>query len=91
MDSHGGKPEPVDPDQALRLLELELIQQRAARQMAGTPYRGLRAASFLFLFAIVLGTALAVYYLFFSGRLEEMRAQRHAQPTPSANAAADTP
>ena len=91
MDSNGGKPEPADPETALRLLELELIQQRAARQMAGTPYRGLRAASFLFLFAVLLGAALAAYYFFFSGRLEELRAQRNAQPTPSANATARHP
>ena len=91
MDSNGGKPEPADPEKAIRALELEMMQQRAARQMAGTPYRGLRAASFLFLFAVVLGAALAVYYLFFSGHLEEMRARNSAQPSPSANAMSRTP
>jgi flagellar basal body-associated protein FliL len=91
MDSNGGKPEPADPEQALRLLELEMLQQRAARQMAGTPYRGLRAVSFLFLFVVLLGAALAAYYLFFSGHLEEMRARNNSQPSPSANAMSRTP
>ena len=91
MDSTGGKPEPADPEQAVRLLELELMQERAARQMAGTPYRGLRAASFLFLFAVLLGAAFAAYYLFFSGHLDEMRARNTPQPSPSANARSHTP
>lgn len=91
MDSNGGKPEPTDPDKAIRLLEFELMQQRAARQMAGTPYRGLRAVSFLFLFAVLLGAALAAYYIFFSGRLEEMRARNSSQASPSANTTSSTP
>ncbi len=89
MDSNGGKPEPADPEHAMRLLELELMQKRMARQVAGTPYRGLRAVSFLFLFAVLLGAALAAYYLFFSGRLEEMRARNNSQP--STNMTSDTP
>lgn len=91
MDSNGGKPEPADPDKAMRLLELEMLQQRAARQMAGTPYRGLRAVSFLFLFAVLLGAALAGYYLFFSGHLDEMRARNTPQPSPGPNAMSSTP
>jgi hypothetical protein len=91
MDSNGGKPEPADPENTLRMLELELMQQRAARQMAGTPYRGLRAASFLFLFVVILGALFAAYYLFFSGRLEEMRARNSPQPNPSASAMSRAP
>lgn len=91
MDSHGGKPEPTDPDKAMRLLEFELMQQRAARQMAGTPHRGLRAVSFLFLFAVLLGAALAAYYIFFSGRLDEMRGRNGSQLSPSANTTPGTP
>ena len=50
MNSSGdGKPEPVDPETVVRMLELELMQKRAARQMAGRPLSGLRAASFAFL------------------------------------------
>jgi hypothetical protein len=91
MDSHGGKPEPVDPENAMRMLELELLQQRAARQMAGTPYRGLRAASFLFLFVVILAALAAAYYVFFSGHLEEMRARNSPQPSPSAEASSRAP
>lgn len=91
MDSYGGKPEPADPETAVRLLELEMLKQRAARQMAGTPYRGLRAVSFLFLFIVLLAAALAAYYLFFSGHLEEMRARNVPQPSPSANAMSRAP
>jgi len=83
-----GKPEPNDPDQALRLLELELAQSRAARQQAGSPYRGFRLASFVFLFAVLLGAVLAFYYVFVSGGLDEMRSRGAARPaaTPSAHA-----
>jgi flagellar basal body-associated protein FliL len=91
MDSNGGKPEPADPENALRMLELELMQQRAARQMAGTPYRGLRVVSFLFLFVVIMAALAAAYYLFFSGHLEEMRAHNNPQPSPSANAMSRTP
>ena len=84
MNSHGdGKHEPVDPENAVRLLELELIRQRAARQQAGAPYRGVRAAGFIFLFVVVLGALLAFYYAFYSGGLDEFRARNPPKPTPS--------
>jgi hypothetical protein len=83
MNSNGGKHEPVDPEDAERMLEIELMRQRAARQVAGSPYRGLRAASFIFLFAIILGALLALYYLVSSGRLDELRARNAPKPSPS--------
>lgn len=92
MNSNGGgKPEPVDPETAVRLLELELMQKRAARQMAGRRWGGLRAASFIFLFAVILGALLAVYFLFSSGRLDELRSRDGPQPNPSATASSRTP
>ena len=85
MNSNGdGKPEPADPENAVRMLELELMQQRTARQQAGAPYRGLRDASFIFLFVVILGALLAFYYVFISGGLDEFRARNAAQPSPSA-------
>ena len=83
-----GKPEPNDPDQVLRLLEIELAQTRATRQRAGTPYRGFRLASFVFLFAVIIGVALAFYYVFVAGGLDELRTRNSARPTapPSAHA-----
>jgi hypothetical protein len=85
MNSTGhGKPEPANPEDAVRLLELELMQQRAVRQHAGTPYRGLRAASLFFLFAVVVGALLAFYYVFYSGGLDEYRSRNApAAQTPS--------
>lgn len=83
-----GKPEPNDPDQVLRLLEIELAQTRATRQRAGTPYRGFRLASFVFLFAVIIGAALAFYYVFVAGGLDDIRTRNSARPTatPSAHA-----
>jgi hypothetical protein len=84
MNSNGdGKPEPADPENAVRMLELELMRQRATRQHAGAPYRGLRTVSFVFFFAVVLGALLAFYYVFVSGGLDELRARSAAKPTPS--------
>ena len=90
MNPHGdGKPEAKDPDQVLRLLELELAQSRAKREGAGSPYRGFRMASFIFLFAVVVGALFAFYYLFISGGLDEFRS--HGAARPAATPAAHTP
>ena len=84
MNSKGdGKPEPADPDSAMRLLELELMQQRMARDRAGTPYRGLKIVSLIFFFVMVAGGLLAFYYVFVAGGLEEFRARSATQPTAS--------
>jgi hypothetical protein len=91
MNSNDGKPEPADPDNAVRMLEFELMRQRAARQVAGSPYRGLRAASFIFLFAVILGVLLTLYYLVSSGRLDELRARHAAKPSPSLAPPSSTP
>ena len=85
MNSNGeSKPEPADPEMLLRMVELEMMQKRAARQQASARRNSWRAASFLFLFIVVLGALLAFYFLFSSGRLEEMRSHNgpHATPTP---------
>jgi len=89
MNPHGNsKPEPSDSDQVMRLVELELAQRRIALQQARSPYRGFRLASFVFLFAVLLGIGLAFYYVFYSGSLDEIRARKSARPTvtPSAHA-----
>jgi hypothetical protein len=82
-----GKPEPSDPDQLLRLIDLELAQKRLQRKRSPTPFRSFRLASFIFLFAVILGVALAFYYVFYSGGLDEIRsrgAHPTASPSPSA-------
>ena len=87
MNPHGdGKPEPSDPDQVLRLLELELAQRRVALQHARSPYRAFRLASFIFLFAVMIGVALAFYYVFFSGGLDDYRTRSGARPTATPSA-----
>ena len=82
MNPHGdGKPEPNDPDQVLKLIDIELAQKRAARERAPSPFRGFRMASFIFLFAVILGVVLAFYYVFVSGGLDEMRSRNQSKPT----------
>jgi hypothetical protein len=83
-----GKPEPADPENAVRLLELELMRQRTARQQGGTPYRGLRAASLMFLFVVILGVLLVFYYVFYAGGLDEFRSRNPAEASPSATSPA---
>ena len=88
MNPHSdGKSEPNDPDQLLRLIDIELAQKRAARQQARSPFRAFRLASFIFLFAVILGIALAFYYVFYSGGLDEIRSknQAPASATPSSS------
>jgi hypothetical protein len=82
MNPHGkSKPEQTDSDQLMRLVELELAQRRVALQQARSPYRGFRLASFVFLFAVLLGVLLAFYYVFYSGGLDEIRTRKSARPT----------
>lgn len=91
MEPQGSKQEPVDPDAAERLLELELIKARAARQQAQARYRGLRTASFVFIFFVLLGTLLAFYYLFFLNGLDRVRRLNGSQPSPVPTATSDDP
>lgn len=89
MNPHGdSKPEPADPDPMVRMLELELAQRRAALRNARSPYRAFRLASILFLLAVIIGAALAFYFVFYSGGLDEIRARQSA---PKATPAAHTP
>jgi hypothetical protein len=78
-----GKPESPDPEQLVRMLEIELAQKRAVRQRAGSPFRGFRMASFVFLAAVILGALVAFYYVFLSGGLEQLRTQKETAPTAS--------
>jgi hypothetical protein len=84
-----GKPESPDPEQLVRLLEIELAQKRAVRQRAGSPFRGFRMASFVFLAAVILGALVAFYYVFLSGGLESLRTRK--ETAPAAPSASSTP
>lgn len=87
MNPHGnGKPEPIDPEHMLRMLEIEMMQQRALRKQASSRRNSLRVASFFFLFVVILGAAVAAYFAFTSGRVDDLRARNEAilSPTPAA-------
>lgn len=84
MNPHGdGKPEPVDPEHTLRMLEIEMMQQRARRKEASARRGSLRALSFLFLFLVMVGAAAAAYLAFTSGRVDELRTRSHTLPSPT--------
>jgi hypothetical protein len=84
MNRHGnGKPEPIDPEQMLRMLDLELMQKRALRKQASARRSNLRALSFFFLFVVIFGAAVAAYFAFTSGRLDELRAGQNPTSTPT--------
>ena len=84
MNPHGnGKPEPVDPEHMLRMLEVEMMQQRALRQQASARRSSLRTLSFLFLFLVILGAAGAAYFAFTSGRVDDLRARSNSASSPT--------
>ncbi|MFL6588567.1 MAG: hypothetical protein ACJ8M4_00170 [Chthoniobacterales bacterium] len=82
-----GKPEPADPDQLLRMLDVELMQQRVARQQIAARRKNRRALSILFLLVILGGAAVAAYFAFATGRVDDLRARNSltdtATPTPT--------
>jgi hypothetical protein len=80
------KPEPdeMDPAKLAQLLEIELMQKRAAWQRSRSGIRNLRVLSFLFLFLVIIGALAAFYLLFTPERVSELKAGHDASPTPSA-------
>jgi hypothetical protein len=73
------KPKSPDPEELARLLEIELIQKRAAWNQAAARHRAIRMASFAFLFFIIVA-ALFVYFFVFS----DLSGNRPApNPTPA--------
>ena len=85
MNPHGDrKPEPIDPEQMLRMLDIELMQKRALRKQASARRTSMRIVSFFFLFVVILGAAVAAYFAFTSGRADDLRARQNmtSSPTP---------
>jgi hypothetical protein len=68
MHPADGKQEPsdIDPEKLSKLLEIELLQKRAAWQRSAARHRTLRAVAFLFLLVVIAG-AIAAYF-FVMGR-----------------------
>jgi hypothetical protein len=80
-DPAGSKPNPIDPDNLARLLELELIQKRASWKQAGERHRTIRAAGFVFLFVLIVGCLVAGYFAFM--RMNESRPNQPSAVTSS--------
>lgn len=53
----------TDPDQLMKLLEIELMQKRAGWQQAKARRSSYRTMSFLFLFAVIVAAFLAYFFL----------------------------
>jgi hypothetical protein len=88
MNPHGnGKPEPIDPEHLLRMLDVEMIQQRAIWKQAAARRKSLRAVSFLFLFIVMLGALLAAYFAFSFGWMDDRPARHNTAPSPTPDVA----
>jgi hypothetical protein len=77
MPADDGKSKSVNSDELARLLDIELIQKRAAWKEAGARHRAIRMASFAFLFLIIMA-ALLVYFFVFSDLSENRNAPKTA-------------
>ena len=89
MDPLASKQEPVDPEDAERILELELMRARAAREQTRSRYRGLRTASFVFIFFILLGILFVFYYFFYLGGFDRARELKRSQSSPAPTVSSD--
>lgn len=67
----------TDADQLTKLLDLELAQKRQNWKQAGQRAKSVRAASFFFLFLLIVGCLVGGYFVFM--RINEGR----ANPAPS--------
>lgn len=86
MHHTDGKPEPseTDPEVLARLLEIELMQKRAAWQRATAQRNTVRALAFLFLFVVIAG-AIAAYFFFFADSRTKSTHEEPAVKSSSAN------
>lgn len=81
IPADNGKPKSTDPQELARLLEIELIQKRAAWKQAAARHRTIRMASFAFLFIVIMA-ALLIYFFVFSDLSENRNAPK---PAPAAD------
>ena len=68
----------TDPEKLAKLLEIELMQKRAAWQQDKARRSTYRTMSFLFLFLIIVAAFVAFYFILSS---ERVPAKRSSQPT----------
>jgi hypothetical protein len=70
------EPVTTDTEQMFRLLELELVQKRAAWKQAKQRNKSLRSMAFLFVFLLLAGCAFGALFVF--TRVNEERQNRPA-------------
>ncbi len=74
----------TDPERLAQLLELELIQKRAAWQQAASRRGSLRVLSFLFLFIVIVGALVACFVFLSSNSVTEVHSNApNASPAPA--------
>ena len=90
MPEGNGKPESreTDPAKLAQLLEIELMQKRAAWQQAKARRKGLRTFSFFFLFVVIIAGLFGFFVLLSPDRVGELRSEapeseEAATPTPA--------
>jgi heme A synthase len=88
MQHTEGKPErsDSDPEMLARLLEIELMQKRAAWHRAGAQRNTVRMLAFLFLFVVIAG-AIAAYFFFFA----DVSRPNHAHDHPAVKSSSAKP
>ena len=80
------EPRETDPARLAQLLDIELMQKRAAWQQAKASRGTLRALSFMFLFLVVIAALLTFFFVFSSGKITELRPNgTEATPSPAAS------
>jgi hypothetical protein len=80
-DRESGKPAKDNAEELSRLLELELMQKRAAWQQANARHKTLKSLSILFLFVVIMAALVAFYLLY--GRISEQHGTRPSSTTES--------
>jgi cell division septal protein FtsQ len=68
------EPPKTNPADLEQLLEIELMQKRAAWKQAKARRGSLRALSFFFLFLVIVGALLAFFFLMSPERVSELKA-----------------
>jgi len=76
-----GKPESRDPEQMMKMLEIELAQKRSEWTQASGRYRKMRTAAFFFLALVIMGALFAFVFLF-----SRLSGEHSAAPAPAESA-----
>lgn len=79
------KPKPPAPDlgEIEKLLEIELMQKRAAWQKSKARLGAIRTLSFFFLFLVVVAAVVAFFMFFSPDRMSELKSSHPNPPPPT--------